>query len=204
MINLLPEERKREIRAARVNVLLLRYNFLTIGVVAILALLCAGTFVILQNNKQSALASVSESEAKTSSLSKVKEAADTYRQNLTLAGKIIDNGVSYTDIIIGITELMPKGTILDGLMLSGLSTGSTSANQQITFQAQAKNYAAAEALKCQFEQSTFFTNVYFQGLSEDANSNKGPYPVKVSMNAKLNIGAKIENQAKDDSSCKTN
>lgn len=201
MINLLPEDRKREIRAARANVLLLRYNFLAVGVVAALALLCAGTYVILQNNKQNALATISANEQKTSTLADVRKAADEYRQNLTLAGKIIDNGVSYTDIVIGITKLMPAGAVLDGLALGGAGTAPAQANataaaQQIVFQAQAKDYAAAEKLKQNFQSSPLFSNVYFQGLSDDTATNKSKYPVKVTMSAKLNIGTKANSNAK--------
>ncbi len=201
MINLLPDDRKREIRAARANVLLLRYNFLTLGVVIALAILCGGSLFILQNNKQNALATISENEGKTSTLADVRKAADEYRQNLVLAGKIVDNGVSYTDIVISITKLMPDGAVLDGLSL-GAAAGSGTAGsptattqQQIVFQAQSKDYATAEKLKTSFQSSSLFSNVYFQGLTSDAKSG-GKYPVKITMSANLNLGTKAATNAK--------
>lgn len=198
MINLLPDDRKREVRAARANVLLLRYNFLTLGVVIALAILCVGSLFILQNNKQNALATIAENEGKTSTLADVRKAADEYRQNLVLAGKIIDNGVSYTDIVIGITKLMPDGTVLDGLSLGAAASAGiaapSAATQQIVFQAQSKDFATAEKLKTSFQSSPMFSNVYFQGLSADPNG--GRYPVKVTMSAKLNVNAKVASNAK--------
>ncbi len=201
MINLLPDDRKHEIRASRANVLLLRYDFLTIGVVVLLIILCAGSFIILQCTKQSALATIGENEKKTSTLADARTAADEYRQNLTLASKIIDNGVSYTDIVIAITKLMPTGAVLDGLTLGGAGAGTTTTatttSQQITFQARAKNYASAESLKQNFQSSPLFTDVYFQGLIDETKDNSGSkYPVKVTMSAKLDFGTKATSHAK--------
>lgn len=201
MINLLPDDRKHAIRAARANVLLLRYNFLALGVVAALAILCAGSFFILQNNKQTALATISENEGKTSILADVRKAADEYRQNLELAGKIVDNGVSYTDIVIGITKLMPDGAVLDGLSLGAVVGGgpaaTTTTTQQIVFQAQSKDYATAEKLKQSFQSSPLFSNVYFQGLTDNSKDGAGgKYPVKITMSANLNVGAKATTHAK--------
>ncbi len=199
MINLLPDDRKHEIRAARANVLLLRYNFLTLGVVIALAILCIGSLFILQNNKQNALATISENEGKTSTLADVRKAADEYRQNLVLAGKIVDNGVSYTDIVIGITKLMPDGAVLDGLSLGAAASAGiappSATTQQIVFQAQSKDFATAEKLKTSFQSSPLFSNVYFQGLTADANSGVR-YPVKVTMSASLNVNAKATTDAK--------
>ena len=202
MINLLPDDRKREIRAARANVLLLRYNFMTLGVVIALAILCGGSLFILQNNKQNALATVAENEGKTSTLADVRKAADEYRQNLVLAGKIVDNGVSYTDIVIGITKLMPDGAVLDGLALgAGASTtttpGKATTTQQIVFQAESKDYATAEKLKQNFQSSPLFSNVYFQGLTDNSkDKTTSKYPVKVTMSANLNVNAKATTNAK--------
>ncbi len=41
MINLLPDDTKREIQAARMNVLLLRYNLLVLGAACVALLLAA-------------------------------------------------------------------------------------------------------------------------------------------------------------------
>ena len=51
MINLLPPEEKRQLRAARTNTLLLRYNLSLVGAVVFLGLAIGVTYVYLSNTK---------------------------------------------------------------------------------------------------------------------------------------------------------
>lgn len=178
MINLLPEDTKREIRAARANVVLLRYNILTLVAIGILVAICGLFFFILYNSQTSAVSTSSNNNAIVASYDDTKKQADEYRKNLSIASKILANGTNYTEVVFAITKLLPDGVILDGISVSSATFG-----QQTSFTAQAKSYAKAMELKQKFQDSTVFSNVYFQNLTDNA---AGEYPIAVTLSAKLN------------------
>jgi len=185
MINLLPDETKSEIRAARANVVLLRYNFLTLATLAALGGLFALFWIILTTTQSNALTTNNDNIAKAASFSKVRSQADEYRSNLKIAGQIIDKDVNYTAAIFAITKLLPQGVVLDNIDLTAASFG-----QQATFSAHAKTYEQATILKSKFQESKAFTNVYFLSLKDEAAEGSGgtgtAYPIAISFSAKLN------------------
>lgn len=183
MINLLPDEAKRDIRAARMNVILLRYNLLAAGAAALMVLVCLIFYIILRDNQSQALNTTNDNNAKAASFANVRKDATEYRDNLTLASKIIENGVSYTNVIIAITKLIPSGVVLDNLTLSALTFG-----QPTTFTGHAKSYETAAKLKENFQTSKIFSDVYFQSLTTSGTGTGGSgnaYPVALMLNAKL-------------------
>lgn len=182
MINLLPDEQKRDIRAARTNVILARYNLITALAVALLLAFCWLFYVLLQANQQKALALSNDNNQRAAALGDVRAAADTYRKNLTTANQVLSSSVSYTDIIIAITKLVPKDVILDNLSLSPASL-----TQPTQFQAHATNYDTAEQLKRNFQSSKLFKNVFFVTLtaSPPGSSGASRYAVSITMSAQL-------------------
>lgn len=185
MINLLPTEVKRDIRAARMNIVLLHYIFVVIGAMVILALFCLTFYVILRGSQTNAVSTNKDNSAKAASYASIRKEADNYRNNLTIANKIFANSTSYTDIIVAITKLIPDGVVLDGLTLN-----STTLGQQTSFSAHAKTYDDANKLKENFQDPKLshglFSNVYFQNLSANPDSGSDSYPIAIVLSAKLN------------------
>ena len=192
MINLLPDETKKEVRAARMNVILLRYNLFTLGALALLLVFCLAFYIILHANQSSAESTSSDNSVKAASFSSVRQEADSYRNNLSIAKQILNNSVSYTNVVFEITKLLPSGVILDGISLSASNFGS-----QTVFTAHAKGYAEAAQLKANFQASPLFqdankkSTVYFQSLSDDSKQGaNGLYPISISISATLNKDAR--------------
>lgn len=183
MINLLPEANKSEIRAARMNVLLLRYNIMTLIAVGVLLVAVGGFYAYLAATKASAEAANIENEQKASTYAETKKEASEYRANLATAKQILANQVNYSSVVFGITELLPKGVILDDISLAAQDFGN-----QTVISAHATNYDAVTNLKQSFEQSKLFENVFFQSITveapQDGKSNK--YPITVSISVKIN------------------
>ena len=180
MINLLPDETKQDIRAARANVVLLRYNLLTLAAAGGLVVICALWYVVLNANQSDAITQNQTNSQKAADYSETRAKAEAYRKNLATAKIILDNSVNYTSVISSIAALLPSGTVLNSLSVS-----STDFNTQLTFTVQAKSYAQAMKLKESFEQSKVFSNVFFQSIGSSETSDSG-YPVSVSISAKLN------------------
>jgi hypothetical protein len=180
MINLLPDDTKRDIRAARMNVVLIRYVLFTFCILASIIGFCLLFYVMLHAAQDRAVSTSEVNTVKAADLSNVRKAADEYKNNLTIAGTILDNGVNYTSVIFTITKLLPSGVVLDSINLSAADLG-----QQTSFSAHAKTYDKAKELKQNFQDSKLFTNVYFQNLT-DSGVATNTYPIAVTISAKLN------------------
>lgn len=173
MINLLPPEHKRDIRAARTNTLLIRYNLLLVGVLAFLLLAIGVVYVYLSNSKASADMTIKENKEAVAGFAATEQEAQTFRQNLATAKEILDREVNYTDVILNISRALPSGSILTNLSLDASSFG-----KETTLAAQVKSYDKAIALKDALSQSGLFTDVHFQSITSSSNAD---YPITVNL-----------------------
>lgn len=180
MINLLPDDYKKELRAARTNVLLLRYNIFVMIAVAFLILSSAGAYVIINESKRAAEDANNANIAKASSYASTRTQAEEYRKNLSITRQILDNEVNYTDVIFAITSLLPAGVVLDNINLTAKDFGN-----QTNFSAHAKNYDAVTKLKQNFQGSKLFSNVFFQTINSTESAPNG-YPISVTISVKIN------------------
>jgi Tfp pilus assembly protein PilN len=174
MINLLPPEEKRQLRAARSNTLLVRYNILLLGVVAFMGIAVAITYVYLNTAQQNAKQTIAENNTKVGQYTTVKTQAAQFRQNLTTAKQILNNEVTYSKVVLEIAQLIPDGVVLNTLTLDSQTFGT-----ETTLTAQAKSYADTIALKDSFSKSTLFANVHFQSIT--SSSAQGNYPITVNL-----------------------
>ena len=181
MINLLPDDIKRDVQAARTNVILLRYTFITIGSVGLLAALCLVFFVILGTYQSNAVLKTTDNSSKAQSFNDVRKQADEYRNNLTLANKVLGNSVDYTSVVFAITSLLPKGVVLDSLTFNAENFG-----QQTSLSARARSYDAATSLKDSFQKSALFSNVHLQSLTDASTQEQNSYPISVTISVKIN------------------
>jgi Tfp pilus assembly protein PilN len=180
MISLLPKEEKRQLRAARTNSLLVKYNiFLIIGI-GFLSIAVGVTYLYLTNSKAVAEETVEQNTAKVSSFAAIESDAQQFRTNLSTAKQIIDKEVTYTKVILGISKLLPSGVILDSLSLDAQTFGT-----QTTLVAHAKSYSAALALKDEFQKSSLFSDVHFQSISGGDSTTQTAYPFAVNLNVTI-------------------
>lgn len=177
MINLLPPDNKREIRAARSNTLLVRYNLFLLGALIFMLLAVGIVYFYLSNTKAGAEQTIKESEAKVAGYAAVQTQAEEFKNNLRTASQILDQEVHYSKVVLEIAALMPAGTVLDNLALDSATFGT-----ETTLNAKAKSYDDALALKDSFQDSDLFSNVHFQSIS---GGTDGDYPVSVSLNVTI-------------------
>lgn len=177
MINLLPPETKRELRAARSNTLLVRYNLFLVGALVFMMIAIGIVYVYLSNTKAGAEQVIAENKAKVADYVTVETQAKEFRTNLQTAKQILDQEVNYSKVVLEFASLMPAGTILETLTLDSATFGTP-----ITLNAKAKNYESALALKDSFQKSALFTNVHFQSISGGTDPG---YAVSVSLNVTI-------------------
>ncbi len=177
MINLLPPEEKRQLRAARTNTLLLRYNIFLVGALAFLALAIGVTYFYLSSTRAGAESVISENRARVADFAEVQSNADIFKANLSTAKQILDNEVTYTKVMLSIAALMPSGTVLDKINLDSQTFGT-----ETTLAARATSYENALKIKEAFETSPLFSNVHFQSIG---SGGQAPYTLTVNLNVTI-------------------
>jgi Tfp pilus assembly protein PilN len=186
MINLLPDTNKHEIRAARTNILLMRYIVIMFVAIVVLAGLLIGAYIVLNNARNDAQVKVNENEQRVADYKNVKAKADAFRTDLTTAKSILNSDVSYTKLIYRIASITPPNVVLDSLNLDPKTFGSSA-----TMSASAKTFADATKLKDAFIRSDdIFTNVQLQTIKTGDSATIGDeYPVKVVLSVVINKDA---------------
>jgi len=175
MINLMPDDSKKEIRAARTNVILSRYIIIVIFAIVFLGLVNGGAYYILDGVKKSAETAIASNSSNDTSYGSVQAEVDTLKQSLTGAQVILDQEVRYSKVLTTISSLVPSGVILDSISLSQAKF-----DTPVTLQAYAKTTADANALQTAFAASPSFANVKIQSIS--SQSSVSGYPVSATLN----------------------
>lgn len=176
MINLMPDEEKKELRAARVNVLLLRYMFVIFLACVFLTFILIGSFYLLGLTKQSAQGLINANDTKASVYSDTKTQIDSLSQSLSGAKAMLDQEVLYSNVLVNFAQLMPPGTVIDKITLDSNSFGTA----PLTLTVYAKTTADAVALRDRFQGSNLFSNINFQTISDSSGGIPG-YPVSATM-----------------------
>ncbi len=184
MINLLPDAAKREIRAARTNVKLVRYILVLAAGIAFLGIVTFGVYTVLMGTKASAESIIQSNESKTSSYASTEAQAQSLKTSLANAKNILDKEVQYSKVITGIAALMPSGTVLESLTLTPTTFGTPT-----TLTIHAKSTDDALSLKDKFQTSALFSNVSFVSLTNSAQSQSTSYPITAVMSLTINRSA---------------
>jgi Tfp pilus assembly protein PilN len=190
MINLLPPLTKQEIRAARVNVLLVRYVvLLTAATVFVLGALGTG-FYITWNDKNAALAREQQANNSASTYAKVKQDSESFAKDLSTAKTILSGEVSYSQLLIDIANVLPAGTIVDNLSLASNSFGTPvtlTARTKLGPDAANRDINALN-LKKALEASSLFENVSINSTTLTENPGtplEVKYPLTVVLSTTL-------------------
>ena len=154
MINLLPPDDKKQIKSARINVLLLRYNTMLVLGVVFLSLAMAVSYFFLMTSKQVAEKTIHDNTQKASSYIEVENQADSFRAQLLNSKNILDGQVSYAKAALAIAKLLPDGTAL-----SNLNLDEKSFTLPLILTVNIKDEAAAAQLVDNFQKSPLFSKV---------------------------------------------
>ena len=181
MINLMPDDAKKELRAARINVLLLRYMFIIVLATAFLGLILFGATFLLDRTRISSQQLIDANDTKAEVYSATKAQVDTLSTSLSEAKGILDQEVVYSNVLMNIAQQMPAGTIIDEITLGSASFGAA----PLTVKVYAKSTNDIVALQDSFKSSPLFSSVSFQTVSDTAGGIDG-YPASATITLTLN------------------
>lgn len=180
MINLLPDQRKDDIRAARANVIILRY----LGIIVLALVFLTGALFashsILKVTMEANEEIISSNDVKADVYSETRQQVDALSAKLSDAKGILDQEIRYSQILVQIGQLTPPGTILDNLTLDASSFAGT----PVEITAYAKSAAEATTLQTQFQSSTLFSQVNLK--STETSGGIDGYPAKISLSVVMN------------------
>ncbi len=180
MINLLATERKADIRAARVNVIIVRYTLILLLAAAFIMGAFYVSYITLQNTKAGAEGQIAANEIKAGVYSDTRQQVQALSDQLGEARATLDQEVRYSKLLIAIGQAMPAGTVLESLPLSSTTFNGT----PVQIKAFAKTSAAAVTLQEHLKASPLFSSVSLQETKESGGVEG--YPVVVTMTVVFN------------------
>lgn len=178
MINLLPAEEKKQIRAARSNVLLLRYNIIFLVMIIFLGMSVAVTYYVLKSTQTTAETTITNNTNKERSYATLKAEAEVFRAQLSEAKQVLDGQISYSTTVLTIAQLVPSGVVLTNIKLD-----QTSFSQPITLVSKIKGEKEALKFRSNFQNSPLFSGVAFGVLTKNEDSN---YPYNIELKVTIN------------------
>lgn len=184
MINLLPPTSKQQLKAARANIVLINYLLLMGFAVVFLAAACFVSYLFLVDTKTTAENLIKNNQSIKSTNTSSINNSTLMNIEFTNAKSIIDQQVTYSDIILSIGTSLPEGVVIDSLSLNSNSFGSP-----ITIKAHARSYDDTAVLKTNFQSSSQFSNFSMGSQIMNQNSISG-YPVEFSFEITVNRGNK--------------
>lgn len=180
MINLLPDDDKNAIKAARHNVLLLRYTGITFLALASLLGVMYSSHAILTGTKTSAESTIESSTIEADVYNETKEKVDELTNQLSDVKGIVQREVHFSRVLTNIASLMPSGTVIKDIKLN-----TQNINSPMTITVFSKTTDSLLALQSAFQGSPLFMNVNFQSVGDSDGSVEG-YPTSVTMTVILN------------------
>lgn len=182
MINLLPPDSSKQLRAARHNATLMRFIIANCIVLGLIIVVYVAAFGLMKATELSNIASSTENQQRITSFQETEQTAKTYTDNLKLAKSIFDSELSHTTALHKIASSLPPGTVLTSLTLDSAMAG-----QPTTLLVLAKDQTAALAVKKNLEEAKVATDITLSSITTDTApaTENGPvneYPVSISLN----------------------
>ena len=165
MINLLPQEQQKEIRAARSNTLLLRYLILLVGALAFLLGALGITYVSLTTAARQADEVREQNEQAAIGYSDTQAAANALRSELSTAKSLFENEIHYSKVLLRLSALLPEGT-----SLQSFSVDTATFSQPVTLPVHVASEQQARQLYANFTQSPYITNASMTRVSTSSGA----------------------------------
>ncbi len=179
MINLMPDEDKRQLKAARLNVSLLNYFMILLVAGAFLVFILYGSGVLLRQTEESARQLIEANNTKADVFETTQTQITELSGKLSDAKAVLDTQRSYSAILDAIGKGMTPGTVIDEIAL----TPATVSGEPLVVTIYATSSTATVELQESLEQSGLFTSVTISSITE--STAVSGYSVTASMTLTL-------------------
>lgn len=179
MINLLPTESKRQLRAARNNALLVRYIIVVIIAGLFANFILVGSYTLLTRTKESQDSLIEASTSKAQAYSQTQTEINRLSVTLSGARTLLDQQVMYSHVLRNIGSSLTSGTIVDKIDLSSKNFVDT----PLTLKVNGKDNQSIAQLRTNLSSVAYFSNVTIDNISE--TGGVVGYPVSATLTLKL-------------------
>lgn len=167
MINLLPYDNKKQIHAARFNVVLGNCLTLVICAIIFMTLSCVSSYAYINKLKASANTTTSTNNSDSDSVATLSK-ANNIRADLANAQTVLNNRVSYYKVLTTITSALPTGVILDSL-----SVKDTTINSPITLSFHSKTNDISNTITKNLRNNPLFSNAVVKSINTTSDNQNG-------------------------------
>lgn len=161
MINLLPTENLRSLRASKRNVLLGRYIVLLIMAMILMVGIFVFMSITLEESKRVTVQAKIENEKRVASYKDTKAHGETLNKSLIQVKNILSQRVDYSKVLVRIAQTLPDNVSIQSIQLESKLFEGTK-----TIQINAPNLNSVVATKAAFEKSKLFKTVKIEHTNE--------------------------------------
>lgn len=179
MINLMPSEQKRQIRAGRINVILQRYIFLSIATAVFMFAAIGFAYYILTNIKHSADGLLANNHSQVQAVGNASTQLQSFQTSLQQASTSIASDINYTTVLSRMANVLPNGVVLGTMTISATTFGTPT-----TLDVLAKTNANVTDLQAKLKASPYFADVTLKSIT--SSSGDTTYPVSASFGLTIN------------------
>lgn len=176
MINLLPDDYKSDIQAARANVIITRY----IAIISLAFLFMFGalytSYTVLTVTMTNAEDLIEANDVKADAYSDTQQKVTELSAELNQSKAILDQEIRYSNVLMQLGQTMPAGTVLGNLTLA--AENFTGTPLDITVYAATPDQAGQ--VQSQLQRSPLFTQVTLKS-TDDTGQGIAGYPVSVQL-----------------------
>lgn len=161
MINLLPIDNRKQLRASIHNVTLRRFAFFFVGTLIVLTSSIFVIYFSITQTKSDLENQLQQVNQRAMVFAKTKQSADKLRSDLSNAHQIIKQQAQYSKLLIAIAQHLPHN-----IKISGLSLDDKSLKQQLV-QILSPNNDLVITTKQNLEKASFISKVDIQSVARD-------------------------------------
>lgn len=178
MINLLPDETKKQLKAARTNTILVRYILTVVIAAVFLGLAIFTSYYIMNGSKTTAENAITDVKSSNDSYSPTITKSNAFIADLSTAKNTLNRQISYSTIIKDLIGALPTSVILK----SPFSLDNDILSAPITITAYAKSSSDEATLKTNLQGNSTFSGYSLQSLNNNTDaSSKYPFIITFSI-----------------------
>ncbi len=161
MINLLSTESKKELKAARRNLVLRKYIFTLLFLAVVITGSYGVGYGLLINQETTYKDQIAEFEPQKAAYASTIKEATAYNQNLLVAKSILANELAFSSFMTTIATTTPQSVVSIGLNIKAKEI-----TKPIDFSFTAKSYPDVLKTKVAFEDSPYFNDVKIRSINK--------------------------------------
>lgn len=177
MINLLPQENRKHLKASQLNTVLLKYVFFFASTLIALTVSIGFIYLNLFYTKISIDKNLEDARGRAQTIAKSKQEASELQTQIQNIDKIYNQQIHYSKVLTALAQQLPDDVIIDAFHI-----GSNAFSKPQTIQIHAQNHDKVIETKRALEKATFIAGVAINNVNTDQKNNVVSGTLTVSFN----------------------